>query len=110
MRTVLGALHLLWRQVPRRAGSKTLRRYTTSSHSLAQNDLIALHKQLVEIESISGNEKPVGDWLAGNLQSQGYNVEKQYLPGDKSRFNVLAWPGDRRDASVMLSSRECGAY
>lgn len=68
------------------------------------SDLIALHKNLTQIESISGNEKEVGDWLAESLESQGYSIEKQYISKDPERFNVLAWPGKRRDAQVLLSS------
>lgn len=68
------------------------------------SDLIAFHKNLTQIESISGNEKEVGDWLADSLKSQGYNIEKQYLSKDPERFNVLAWPGKNRDAKVLLSS------
>lgn len=68
------------------------------------SDLIGLHRNLTQIESISGNEKEVGDWLAASLQSQGYNVEKQHISQDPERFNVLAWPGKTRDAKVVLSS------
>lgn len=68
------------------------------------SDLIAFHKNLTQIESISGNEKEVGNWLAHSLESQGYSVEKQYISKDPERFNVLAWPGSKRDAKVLLSS------
>ncbi|KAF2206608.1 hypothetical protein CERZMDRAFT_115688 [Cercospora zeae-maydis SCOH1-5] len=78
--------------------------YCTPRWLNLNHNLFAFHKNLVEIESISGNEKHIGDWLSGSLKSQGYNVEKQYLPGQSERFNVLAWPGDQRDAKVMLTS------
>ncbi|KAK4500041.1 hypothetical protein PRZ48_008227 [Zasmidium cellare] len=68
------------------------------------DDLVALHKNLTQIESISGNEKEVGDWLAASLESQGYTVEKQLVEKDPERFNVFAWPGKVRDAPVVLSS------
>lgn len=68
------------------------------------HDLVNFHKNLTQIESISGNEKEVGDWLAASLKSQGYNVEKQYVSKDPERFNVLAWPGKTRDAQVLLTS------
>ncbi|KAK5715162.1 hypothetical protein LTR15_010579 [Elasticomyces elasticus] len=80
------------------------RGYATRRKLNLTQDLLSFHKSLVEIESISGHEKPVGDWLAQSLQSQGYNVEKQYLSGHPERFNVLAWPGEERDAKVMLTS------
>jgi acetylornithine deacetylase len=69
-----------------------------------KHDLIALHKNLTEIESISGNEKEVGEWLLASLHSQGYHVEKQIVEKSPERFNVLAWPGSKRDAKVVLSS------
>lgn len=68
------------------------------------HDLIGFHKNLVDIESISGNEKAVGDWLTASLVDQGYHVEKQYLSKAPERFNVYAWPGHNRDAPVVLSS------
>ncbi|KXT15688.1 hypothetical protein AC579_135 [Pseudocercospora musae] len=80
------------------------RGYATLQNRWLAHDLVSFHRQLVEIESVSGNEKPLGEWLANSLQSQGYNVEKQYLPHQPERFNVLAWPGDVRDANVMLTS------
>ena len=68
------------------------------------HDLFAFHKNLTQIESISGNEKEVGEWLANSLTSQGYHVEKQVVAKDPLRFNVLAWPGSNRDAEVLISS------
>ncbi|QIX00248.1 hypothetical protein AMS68_005765 [Peltaster fructicola] len=76
-----------------------------SSHGLnLTDDLFEFHKNLVEIESISLNERAVGEWLAHSLKSQGYNVEKQEVSQDPLRFNVLAWPGKTRDAPVLLTS------
>lgn len=68
------------------------------------HDLFEFHKNLTQIESISGNEKEVGEWLANSLTSQGYQVEKQVLSKDPLRFNVLAWPGSKREAEVLISS------
>jgi acetylornithine deacetylase len=67
-------------------------------------DLFGLHKNLTQIESITGNEKEVGEWLVYSLTSQGYHVEKQVVSKDPLRFNVLAWPGSKRDAEVLISS------
>ncbi|KAJ8604674.1 hypothetical protein MRB53_041706 [Persea americana] len=78
---------------------------TTIKHDLhLTHDLFALHKNLTNIESISGNEQAVGEWLSASLESQGYHVEKQILAKDPLRFNVLAWPGKNRDARLILSS------
>ena len=68
------------------------------------HDLFAFHKNLTQIESISGNEKEVGEWLVNSLVSQGYHAEKQIVSEDPLRFNVLAWPGSKRDAQVLVSS------
>lgn len=76
----------------------------TKNKLLLGRDLVDFHKSLVEIESISGNEKEVGDWLYDSLISQEYHAEKQYVSKDPERFNVYAWPGDNRDPAVILSS------
>ncbi|KAI7506741.1 Zn-dependent exopeptidase [Hortaea werneckii] len=76
----------------------------SAAHLSLTHDLISFHKNLTQIESITGNEKDVGDWLVSSLESQGYNVEKQQVSTDPDRFNVLAWPGKQRDARVLLSS------
>lgn len=77
---------------------------TSAAHLSLTHDLISFHQNLTQIESITGNEKNVGEWLVSSLQSQGYNVEKQQVSADPKRFNVLAWPGKQRDAKVLLSS------
>lgn len=75
-----------------------------SSHALLRPDVVRLHQSLVEIESISGHEQAVGDWLYHSLIQQGYHAEKQYVSKDPERFNVYAWPGENRDPPVMLTS------
>lgn len=76
-----------------------------SKHLLLQDDLIAFHKNLTSIESISGNEKAVGEWLAHSLEGQGYHVEKQVVAHEPLRFNVLASPGKaKKDATILVSS------
>ena len=76
----------------------------SSKKLTSKHDLLEFHKALVSIESISGNEKGVGDWLASSLKLQGYSVEKQYISKDPERFNVLAWPGKTRDAQILVTS------
>ena len=68
------------------------------------HDLFGFHKNLTQIESITGNEKEVGEWLTASLESQGYKVEQQAVSKDPIRFNVLAWPGEKRDADILISS------
>src|ERR1700712_2827970 len=62
-----------------------------SASTKPESELLYLHRKLVQIESISGNEKNVGDWLATYLEEHGLTVEKQHL--SSNRFNVLAYPG-----------------
>ncbi|KAG6036517.1 hypothetical protein E4U41_005636 [Claviceps citrina] len=75
--------------------------------------LLQLHKQLVSISSISGDEKAVGSFLVGYLTEHGYHAEMQSVePSDgtsrrKQRFNVLAWRGEREGVAsprVAVSS------
>lgn len=86
-----------------------------------RGDLVALHRSLVEIPSISGDENAVGEFLVDYLAGRGFIVERQYLPPrnhassstssssaqQKPRFNVLAWRGaERRDPrpKVLVTS------
>ncbi|KAF4555359.1 Peptidase family M20/M25/M40-like protein 2 [Elsinoe fawcettii] len=74
-------------------------------HTLASSrtsDLVNLHKNLTQIESISGNELAVGQWLTHSLESQGYHVEAQEV--SKDRYNILAWPGDKRNPRLLITS------
>lgn len=66
-------------------------------------DLIALHKGLIDIPSVSYTEYNVSQWLSSTLQSYGYNTELQQL-GNSTRYNVLAWPGKTRNAKTLISS------
>lgn len=69
----------------------------TSAHSL-----LSLHKALIEIESITGNEASATSWLAKYLQHQGLTVEKQKVEG--SRYNLYAYLGNTRKTKVLVSS------
>lgn len=89
---------------PALPSQEILRDDAAYKHLDLTHDLFAFHKNLTQIESISGNEKEVGEWLADSLTSQGYHVEKQVVSKDPLRFNVLAWPGSKRDAQVLVSS------
>src|SRR5262249_27528743 len=64
--------------------------------------LLDLHRRLVEIESITGNEKKVGKWLASYLEKQNLTVELQEVGID--RFNVFAYPGGERKTEVLVTS------
>lgn len=51
-------------------------------------DAITLTRQLVDIESITGNEAAVGNYLYGELCRLGYRTRKMQVEGE--RFNVYA--------------------
>lgn len=71
-------------------------------NSYLTDDLIGLHRNLTSIESISGNELEVGNWLSRSLKQQGYSTELQEVA--KDRYNVLAWPGNKRNARTLVTS------
>ncbi|KAF7592240.1 hypothetical protein BBP40_000441 [Aspergillus hancockii] len=70
--------------------------------------LLAFHRNIVEIESISNNEKSVGNFIANFLKLQNFTVEKQLVvPGSenqKERFNIYAYFGRDRHPDILLTS------
>ena len=59
--------------------------------TVAGVDLVALTRELVDIDSTTGHEADAGRWLAGFLRGRGFVVTEQ--PVDATRFNVLATVG-----------------
>src|SRR5579884_2795436 len=51
-------------------------------------DVFALTRQLVDIESISGNERAVGARLFEELNPRGFQTTK--IPGEENRSDVYA--------------------
>ncbi|KAK8113767.1 acetylornithine deacetylase [Apiospora kogelbergensis] len=83
--------------------------------------LLSLHKQLIEISSVSGNENAVGTFLVEYLTERNFHAQLEFIPPSsnsssstssvdaddaKPRFNVLAWPGAKRnpDPKLLVSS------
>ena len=55
-------------------------------------DLYALTRRMVDIESTTPNEGPVGDFLHAELARRGWDASKMAVEGERN--NVLAtWPG-----------------
>ncbi len=54
-------------------------------------DLFELARNLVSIESVTGNEHACTDFLRGNLEARGFQVETQ--PVGEGRANILALQG-----------------
>lgn len=65
-------------------------------------DVITLTRQLVDIESISGNETAVGNYLYGELCRLGYHTTK--MPVEGKRFNLYAVFDDQPDPAIVFST------
>jgi len=65
-------------------------------------DTVALTRRLVDIESITGNEGPVGDFLHGELLRRGFQAEK--IPVEGERFNVFAVFPEHPRPTVVFST------
>jgi acetylornithine deacetylase len=63
-------------------------------------DLFALTRRLIDIESITPNEKAVGDFLVEELRRRGWEAKKMAVEGE--RANVLAtWANHARPEIVF---------
>src|ERR1700722_1932996 len=65
-------------------------------------DAVTLTRQLIDIESISGNEAAVGSYLYGELCRLGYQTRKMPVEGD--RFNVYATSPEHLNPAVVFST------
>jgi acetylornithine deacetylase len=65
-------------------------------------DAITLTRELIDIESISGNEAAVGNYLYGELCRIGYDTRKIQVEGD--RFDVYATSPERPNPEMVFST------
>jgi len=65
-------------------------------------DVVSLTRQLVDIESITGNEGPVGQFLAQELRRLGYDV--QVTAAERDRANILATSSQAPHPAVVFST------
>jgi acetylornithine deacetylase len=65
-------------------------------------DAVTLTRQLIDIESISGNEAAVGNYVYGELCRIGYQTKKMPVEGD--RFNVYATSHEDPNPAVVFST------
>ncbi len=65
-------------------------------------DAVSLTRQLVDIESITGNEGPVGDFLRDELLRRGFRAEK--FPVEGARGNVFATSPEESRPAVVFST------
>ncbi|GAO20049.1 hypothetical protein UVI_02049420 [Ustilaginoidea virens] len=74
-----------------------------------RNELLRLHKDLISIPSITGDENNVGRFIVGYLTKSGYNAQLQSVaeegsPKGKERFNILAWKGGETPSPRVVVS------
>lgn len=65
-------------------------------------DAVTFTRQLVDIESITGNEAAVGNYLYGELCRIGYQTAK--MPVEADRFNVYAVSPDQPNPAMVFST------
>jgi acetylornithine deacetylase len=65
-------------------------------------DAITLTRKLVDIESITGNEAAVSNYLFGELSRMGYQTRK--MPVEADRFNIHAISPEHPDPAVVFST------
>jgi acetylornithine deacetylase len=65
-------------------------------------DAVTFTRQMVDIESITGNENKVGNYLYGELARLGYQVQK--MPVEADRFNVYATSPEQPHPAVWFST------
>jgi acetylornithine deacetylase len=65
-------------------------------------DAITLTRQLVDIESITGNEAAVGNYLYGELCRICYQTRR--MPVEENRFNVYATSPEQPHPAVVFST------
>jgi len=65
-------------------------------------DVVDLTRQLVDIESVSGNERQVGDWLYTELSRLGYQARKMPVEGERS--NVFAVSPQQPHPAIVFST------
>jgi acetylornithine deacetylase len=75
------------------------------ANPVSASPLLSLHRSLVEIPSVTGDEHAVALWLVDYLKSQNFTVETQSVSGYKGdRMNVFAYVGTNRTTKTLLTS------
>jgi acetylornithine deacetylase len=65
-------------------------------------DPVALTRQLIDIESVTGQESAVATFLGGYLEQLGYVVER--MPVEARRFNLYARPANVDQPALVFST------
>ncbi|MEO5936616.1 MAG: peptidase dimerization protein, partial [Terriglobales bacterium] len=67
-------------------------------------DPFALTRELIDIESISGNEGAVGEFLLRELKSLGFITARMPVDDAANRFNVYATTPGTQNPVVVFST------
>ncbi|KAI2788567.1 putative carboxypeptidase [Penicillium oxalicum] len=91
----------------------------TDASFIDQDPLLSFHRDLVSIESVSGNEHDVGIFIAKFLEAKNFTVIKQEVAPvkkkgvgaqdedqtPKTRYNIYAYPSSLREQpSILVTS------
>ncbi|KAJ5414589.1 hypothetical protein N7509_001216 [Penicillium cosmopolitanum] len=75
---------------------------------ISSSPLLSFHRSIVQIPSISDNEKSVGDFILDFLSAHNFTTEKQIVSpgteGQDERFNIYAYTGEIRHVDILLTS------
>lgn len=86
------------------------------SGAISKDPLLSFHRDLVNTDSVSGNEHDVGIFLAEYLEARNFTVVKQEVPpvdrkegggsySSKPRYNIYAYPSSQsKPPSVLVTS------
>src|SRR5213078_1181457 len=69
---------------------------------LSRMDVVTFTRQLVDIESITGNEGPAADFLCKELNRLGYDAKK--MPVEGERCNVYATTAEEPHPAIFFST------
>jgi len=70
--------------------------------SETSSEVLSLHRKLVEIDSVTGNEHDVGKFLVSYLEDHNFTVEAQEV--SPKRFNILAYIGKQKNTKTLVTS------
>lgn len=75
---------------------------TTALTATGTLDIVALTRQLVDIESVTGNEAGVGNFLCHQLNAMGFAAQK--MTAEMERCNVFATSPEKPNPEVVFST------
>jgi acetylornithine deacetylase len=71
---------------------------------LSTMDVVTFTRQLIDIESITGNEAAVGNYLYGELNRLGYQTRRMPVEGNRFNLYATAPEAESREPEVVFST------